>query len=907
VYEATFLKNFVAHALHPNQLDACISDGHESYEDIRQYLRSISDNVDKLATKMIWSAHSRTVRFMANDDKATTPFWDYQQFDDQCFADFFPGNAFSVVAMMNQSWHRAFSHPSMLRYSARQYQTGPDASPFEEIDDVTGHTMLFEDRSEAHAASHDRVVRPPRTKKPKNQHLPSATLREDTTMPRSGWLQDLVEHGAGGGPGFTQILQLPVTLDDTSQDARPLTALPENDVGVCGAQDIWSGTVGAVDGFCSAHGSSMHMGNEAGSTSVCPPYSQFEIPAHMENPVASHELDVLYEEPGLSSLLEHTPSEGTGRKAFWRMALIEDHKQRLAERWPKLQQPRGAPVDFDSYVDRAIKQGDLKCLVPGLRRIVDFVDPPAVASSSSGPQVESQNREKHRHRPESLSDVDRFSQSEPVIQQDSQTGTTDNDSVRLKRRKKQRFVDRSTKRRRSAPSAKKSETPMIAEPTSKPNTNANLSPNVVPIQTHPGFKSRTLEDHQQLPPDAYFEKTANDEQPAWRCGIKHPMGYYYNAGDRKNCPGCFTALRENPKRKVMDFYLPSRSHFFQPAPPGSTWKPGKPSGKPRRSKTLSHNSIAKDAYWDAINTGATTDEAWGKGIEAVEAYLRAKGEKKERKEPTPEPTPEPVDLGPHPSGSKTMEHGQELPIGAYWEKKSRYDEYAWRCDVNHALGRYYLGGDVRSCPGCGSCRTGPGQHSQMDFYLPAGSIARQALDLVKWKPRPPYILTKKSKRAKQIVTHNQLCSKKYWELIGQGREHVEGGANADALTLAIKLTDVYVDAKVAAILGKLDESESSEEEQHKAKYKSNRKGNGKLKELRHESNGTVRQGRSSARLFSHASSPPVVRRKRGCEELNDSELDEVTEYDSTNDDEEAQPESISISSNDEFTSDSDSE
>jgi hypothetical protein len=859
--------------------------------------------VNKLTTKMIWTAHSRTVRFMANDDKATTPFWDFQQFDDQCFADFFPGNAFSVVGMMDQSWHRAFSPPSMVRYSAKQYQTGPDASPFEEIDDVTGHTTLFEDRSAAHAASHDRVVRPPRTKKPKNQNLPGATLRDDTTIPRSDWLQGLADHGADGSLEITENHRVPATLHDTSKDALRLEALPENDTGVYGAQSVWRGTVGAVDESNPAHGRSVHMGNEAGLTLVCPTLSQAEPHTRLESLVALHGPDVLLKESGPSSLSEATPIEGTGRKALWRMALIEHHKQQLAERWPKSQQPREAPLDFDSYVDRAIKRGDLKRLVPGLRRIVDFVDSPAVAPSSIEPRVESQNR----HQLEDLRVVEHIPHTEPVMQLNSQAGTTANSSVRLKRPRNQVSVNRSTKRRKSAPLAKKSKTSTTAEPTSRPNSSAGFSSNCVPEQTHSGDKSRTLENHQQLPPDAYFERTADDEQPAWRCGIKHPMGYYYNAGDRKNCPGCFTNFRDNPKRKVMDFYLPSYSYFFQPAPPGSTWKPQRPLGKPRRSKNLSHNSIAKDAYWDAINAGTTTDEARRKGIEAVEAYLRAKEEKKEKKEPTPEPTPEPVDLGPHPSGSRTMEHGQELPVGAYWKKRFRYDELAWRCDVNHALGRYYLGGDVRSCPGCGSCRSGPGKYPQMDFYLPAGSIARhEAPGLVKWKPRRPNKLTKKSKKAKQIASHNQFCARKYWELIDEGREHVEGGANEEALALAIEATDAYIDAKVAAIQAKLDGSGSTEEEPPKTKNKSNRKGNSKQRELHSESSSPVRCGRSGARLFSPASSPPVVRGKRGSEELNDSELDEVTEYEST-DDEDAQPETISVSSTDESTSESDSE
>ncbi|KAF2444742.1 hypothetical protein P171DRAFT_281864 [Karstenula rhodostoma CBS 690.94] len=925
VYEVTFLKNFVAHALHPNQIDACLS-AQDSREGVRQYLRSIADNVNKLATKIIWNTHLRTVRFMANDDKETTPFWDFRQFDDQFFANFSPGNAFPILGLMNQSWHRAFSHPSMVRYSARQYQVGPDASPFEEIDDVTGHTTLFEDRSAAHTASRDRVVRAPRTKKPKNQHLPGATLRENSILPRNDWIQGLPDYGAPGSFAFTENPGVQATLYDTSQDVLLPGVIPAN-----GAQSGWGGAADGVDTSSPGSSSSVHMGNDTETTSVCTNHSPAEAPACLQSLVALHGPDLLLQEASLSPSSDNALNECMGKSSLWRMALIENHKQQLIDRWPQSQQPREAPLDFDGYVDRAIKNGDLKRLAPGLRRIANFVDPPTVAPSPNETQAGLQNNPQS-HQPEVFSDEKHDLHTKRVLQQDSEAGNTSNNSARSKLRNNQLAVGGSNKRLKRAPKAKNSKTsksstipkPVEATSTSskssttpKPveatstSSSASSSPSSIPAQTYPYHgMSRMLEDDQQLPPNAYFEKVVDDEQPAWRCGIKHPMGHYYNAGDRKNCPGCFTASSANPKRKVMDFYLPSRSHFAQPAP-GVTWKPGRPTGRPRRSDHLSHNSIAKDAYWNAINAGATTDEALKKGIEAVETYLQAKQEKKEKKEkkePTPEPTPEPVDLGPHPSGSKTMEHGQNLPMGAYWTKQFRHDELAWRCDINHALGRYYLAGDVKSCPGCGSCRSGPGQHPQMDFYLPTGSIARQeAPGLVKWKPRTPYKTTKKSKRAKQVVTHNQFCSKKYWELIDEGREHVEGGANEEALALSIEATDAHIDAKVAAMQAKLEESESSEEEQSEIKSKGRRQGNGRQKEPQPGSDSPVRHSRTGARFFSLASSLPVVPRKRGSEVLNDSELDEVTEYESAKDEEEAQQETISLSSDDESTSDSDSE
>ncbi|KAF1921173.1 hypothetical protein BDU57DRAFT_40101 [Ampelomyces quisqualis] len=178
---------------------------------------------------------------------------------------------------------------------------------------------------------------------------------------------------------------------------------------------------------------------------------------------------------------------------------------------------------------------------------------------------------------------------------------------------------------------------------------------------HPSGSSKTLANHQILPPNAYFEPQKPDEKPAWRCGINHAMGHYYNAGDRTSCVGCFTNIKANAKTKHMDFYLPSFVFFFQLAL-GNTWKPSKPCEGARRSPHLSHNSIAKEAYWKYIQDGATAEEARRAGVDAVEAALRPRIPK----EPTPEPTPEPEpDLGPHPSGSSTMKHGQDIPKCAY--------------------------------------------------------------------------------------------------------------------------------------------------------------------------------------------------------------------------------------------------
>ncbi|KAF9740351.1 hypothetical protein PMIN04_004933 [Paraphaeosphaeria minitans] len=898
VYEATFVKNFVTHALHPDRFEVCFSsqDPQESVR-IRQYLRSIADNVNKLATKMIWNTHSRTVNLMANDENETTPFWDFQQFENQPFANFSPGNVFPVVGLMNQSWHRAFSHPSMVRYSAAQYQVGPDASPFEEIDDVTGHTKLFEARSNAHTASRDRVVRAPRTKMPKNCHLPGAILRENPTPPCNNWLQGMMQYGGGSGSGFMfpESSKVPIALYNTSQDVLLPDATPARDAVAFDTQSVSSSSCDNIGDFFSARRNIMRKSDGIKATSVRITQLRANQPTCPKNLVALHGPDALLKKSNVYPLSEDTPRD-SGKRPSWKKALIENHKNRLTERRPRSQRRPDAAMEFKSCLDRAIKNGDLKFLGSGLQKMANFVNPHNVVPPT--------NRVKPGFNKISVL------QAEPVMQQNIDAGDSTVKSTHSTQRNSQAIFRRPNKRQKRAPkavvikSSKNLESSKFSKYSGNPeatlhSVGANSSSSSILAQANPNHgTSRTLEHHQQLPPGAYFEKIADDEQPVWRCGIKHPMGYYYNAGDRKNCPGCFTASSEkfNPKRKLMDFYLPTRSHFFQPAP-GVTWIPGKPTGKPRRSGNLSHNSIAKDAYWEAISAGATTGEAVEKGIKAVEAFLRAKLEKKAKKEPTPEPTPKPVFLRPHPSGSKTMEHSQDLPFGAYWKKQGRYDEFSWRCDVNHALGRYYLASDVKSCPGCGSCSSGPGQHPQMDFYLPSGSIARQeAPGLVKYKPRKAYKLTKKSKKAKQIVTHNQFCSRKYWELVEEGHGHVEGGVNEEALALAIKATDAYVDAKVAEMQARLEESRSSDEEQPETKSKGKRKRGGKQPKPLFEDDSPLRRGRVDACVFSSASSTPLIPRKRN--------IDRVTEYEPAKDDEEVQQEIILLSSN-ESTSDSD--
>ncbi|RAR05087.1 hypothetical protein DDE82_004105 [Stemphylium lycopersici] len=379
-------------------------------------------------------------------------------------------------------------------------------------------------------------------------------------------------------------------------------------------------------------------------------------------------------------------------------------------------------------------------------------------------------------------------------------------------------------------------------------------------KAHPSG-SRTLELYQELPPTASFERTSLDEKSAWPCGMKHTMGHYYNAGDRKSCTGCNTNVNDGHNNFIsMDFYLPTRSFFYQPAP-NILWKPNKPSNKPLKSSSVCHNGIAKDAYWKAMNSGATEEEALQRGVKTVVNFLVPKPPPKM---PTPEPEPEPgPDLGPHISGSASMEHGQEIPDGYYWEKQSRHEELAWRCDVNHALGRYYLAGDKRSCPSCGSNKGGLGKHEVMDFYLPPGVTVRQeAPGLSKWKPRKPYNTSKPTeKKGRAVVTHNQMCSKAYFEFVAGGRQENEG------LRLAIK----QVDEK----LGKREEDKvKAREDEHFIANKASNVQTRLSRSVSADPNpGSISVSNSYHRTSRDGHTLLLVPKKRSIDDLEEGEID----------------------------------
>ncbi|KAF2115905.1 hypothetical protein BDV96DRAFT_60925 [Lophiotrema nucula] len=385
--------------------------------------------------------------------------------------------------------------------------------------------------------------------------------------------------------------------------------------------------------------------------------------------------------------------------------------------------------------------------------------------------------------------------------------------------KKQKLADGSAHRRDCATPSRKKKTkrPDGIEPEAK-RQEANRGPTYRKRRRGKAtLGPQPLEPGQQLPDSAYREPQEEGEQFAWRCGIKHALGYYYLAGDRKHCLGCGTHFRAMNSYRIMDFYLPPKSWVFQNAPQDVIWTPSSPSKEPRKGAPASHNAIAKDAYWAAVRKGATKETARRIGAQAVLDHFEAKRKAKipptPEPSPEPEPTPEPVILPPHPSGSQTMEHGQEIPDCYRWEKEREGEEFAWRCDGNHALGRYYMAGDKKTCPGCGSNRKGPSKKQTMDFYLPFGIAVRQTSDgLTHWKPRKPYNIKNSTQdnEDKQICSHNQRAARYYWEMRDKGTEHVE------ALTRAIEMTEEFLDKEEDAWVARQAKREAKKTYKSKA-------------------------------------------------------------------------------------------
>jgi hypothetical protein len=701
--------------------------------------------------------------------------------------------------------------------------------PIGEIDEVS--QTLFNNKSTRLPTG--RAVKPP-SRKSKGRSLPGAATRpKSKIIVRSNWLHD-----------FTHV---------------PDTALePNNSVSEKYKQGLGASSVRRVSIGVDANDSRKH--NNLGPA--------IQSSEHTETtPTRRHpdRLETLVERYGSDVLMQDLPEPFA-----WRTRLIDDHKRRLVEKMSgQPQRTQSFNLDFKSAIEQGIARGLLRPPTAELQEKID------VAA-----------RIEQRKRRRLVAERGRLVGA--VANKQNPRATS---SENLSMTKRQIIKPKSDRVAESL--GRTSKKPRIVAKAS--GVRVDPREQVCPLPHCSGFN--TLEPHQILPPDAYFKRNCDEEKPVWRCGIKHAMGYYYNAGDRKNCPGCFTSIDHNPKLKWMDFYLPSRSYFHQPAP-GVIWNLSKQYVKPRRSTTLSHNSIGKDAFWNAINRGSNANVARREAIGAIEEFLRPEipaHEPAPEPELEPDPEPETVKLGPHPSGSKTMEHGQDIPECAYWDKKERDEELAWRCDVNHAFGRYYISGAQRTCPGCGSNKSATSaKRAAMDFYLPDGVVVRQdAPDLVKWHPRKPYNtkrIEKTSKdRGKQGLSHNQTCSKKYWDAIEAGKEHDV------ALAGALGDIDAWLDAR--------NEARRIKQEKLKAEHKASQKAvqasehdNEEPSSPEHEQiEGSTENGVAIS----------WIPRKRGREEFSDSEMEEVDR--SGQETPQAANETIHTTSSDDSTSSSDSE
>jgi hypothetical protein len=907
-YESTFLKNFVAHALHPDQIDACFQDGVDTRANLHRYMREVSSQVSSIARKMAWNAHYRVIHLLANDGKDGAPFLDVHTINPKVASDFGPDKVYEVVCKMNGSWHRAFPEPVMVRFSTQEYRVDYHHSmPLEEIDEVAD--TLFNKNAFAKSLPTGRAFRPPASKKCRGQYAPGAAVREAPTVtPRGNWLTftslDTPFQLYSPLPGASTSHD---AIDDAeTHDAHQEPLLPEDLRNLQHDEALASPPTGPSQ----CHIRTSHS-----------PITKVEEPDAPDNdyrhsPIRSGSIE-----------LEKVLS--------WRARLSTDHKRRLTRKW-------GNPPQVLEKVLPGIKQAlaaayarDIRPIAPDYQKTVNLIvareqqqhadldrpqeeDFPVIAKTFYPTRKRTSN-DHFTSATMNLFEVIPGKGQTVAPSPSSSSSLAEHTTIPRKSKGKGRpievaatmsdapFQPPKKRRRTDTPMPKRT---MNEGPTkqkiivkSPKQANSPASPrsptSLQPLPPHPSG-SKALEPHQQLPPGAYFQPTSIDEKPVWRCGVKHAMGHYYNAGDRKSCRGCNTSLSDNTYIVEMDFYMPPRSFHHQPAP-GMKWRPNKSSAGQRKSGNPCHNGVAKDAYWAAINAGATEDESRQMGVNAVVEFLKPKPPPKA---PTPEPTPEPEpDLGPHPSGFTTMEHGQELPECAYGKKQDRHEEFAWRCDVNHALGRYYLAGDKKSCPGCGSNKGGLGKHAVMDFFMPPGVMVRQeAPHLVNWKPRKYKARASKSTKAKTAAqTHNQICAEKYFQAIYKGLEDEE------ALRFAVEATDAQLDEKQEEVFRKHEEQDEDGDDDESIDV---------AEAASHSKNdsGTASQAGSSKsddcrRNSRGGYTGQLGHRKQNMNDLEDDEMDEVEVYQTSGNSDAApsSPEVIDISSGEEETSGSDSQ
>ncbi|KAH7139000.1 hypothetical protein B0J11DRAFT_588655, partial [Dendryphion nanum] len=741
-YEAAFLKNFIAHALHPDVIHQRFGNQSREPTSIARYLQSVTNNIKEIMDRIIRNTHIKCVYFLAVEDAQSLPFINVHHLKEDLFSDFGPQNLISVAPRLNQAWHRVHNLSDMVSYSTTDYPQTNRRLPFAEVEEAC---IKLLNPKFLHRLSAGEVMQI-------GSEMNNPTQNKPLALP-------FINRDSSSSSVYTPSVSLSTPFN--ASPARPKVQ-GETDLGHLPSSQ---NSVELLHGHQKL--------NTSGPTS----------PILLENIVG-------YSDNGAdtaNSTAQHVVTNNQALRS-WEARLLDDHRRQLTR------------IQFNStsrsyyrppFITDAIK----KAVVNGI------VEPPTSEVYSLIHEYDA--RQAKRSLP-------KHGIAANQIQALTSTVDLPEDSLvqPIEPHRHNRGLAKANKKSNPLSNVRTNRSKMRQvdkPPRKKVRTMADQRRYNKDTPLHHPSGSKKLESHQILPSGAYFERKDPDEKFVWRCGIKHAMGYYYNAGDRRNCVGCFTHIDKNPNKKWMDFYMPTKSHFFQPAPPYVIWKPNKPLEKEVKQNNISHNGIAKAAYWYAINLGSSQTEATEKAIEAVQVHLRPKP--KPEAEPTPEPEPEPIDLGPHPSGSTKMEHGQGIPQFHYFERKYRHEEFAWRCDVSHALGRYYMAGDKRSCPGCGSNRGGKGRQLEMDFYLPLGAVIRQvARGLMKWVPRRPYKV-KNGTTKPQMQSHNQICSKKYWEL-------VDGGEDLDsALALAIQATDDHLDQLACSESSEDSSSEESEEEQ----------------------------------------------------------------------------------------------
>ncbi|RMZ71739.1 hypothetical protein GMOD_00006883 [Pyrenophora seminiperda CCB06] len=764
-YDLAFLNTFLAHALHPDRIAQCSQQGTDTRLNIEKYLQTVSRHIDDTTKKIIQDAHSHTIHLLADDEKHDLPFLNVHTIGSEPFADYGPGNSFPIVDKMNTVWDHMGSNPSMVQYSTKDYKLAHNTSPLEENDQVTSPLFPKENFGEALLAGRSwSAVRVPTPRKRKGEHVSGAGVRKKQVgrvLPARRAMKvptpkkPLSRFRKGKGMCGAAVREERVI------EPRNWLAFPQHDIfPAVPASPQRASPPGMPPSprQCSLPGVSPSPRHDS-----LPGVSPSPRPCSLPDMSPSPRLCSL---PGETSPQRHdslpavTPPPA---RQDLQMELVKLHKQRVAQR--SRGSPSGALRNAKEVLSAAMAMGFRLTSIEPQEQTHDQVEGAEAATMVTTILIP-RKAKNSTHLPNGKG-------SDEVSKGPSGTVVG---GARQPTKKKRRMEG--TARAKQTPTANSASQMIAANSVNKSSTRPHLD------SRHPG-RSGTLEQHQEIPSNAYFTPISIDDKPAWRCGINHALGYYYNAGDCKSCRGCNTNIRDNPKT-IMDFYLPWRTYAYQPSP-DNRWKPSKPLKQARKQRTSCHNSIAKDAFWAAIDTGATRDEALHIAVNALLEWLKPKVVPKEpTPEPEPEPEPEP-DLGPHPSGSKTMEHDQDIPDGFYWTQRNRDEEFAWRCDVNHALGRYYLASDRKSCPGCGSSRNGLGKRETMDFYLPPGVIVRQeAPTLSKWTPRRPNKSNKVSKTKTNQVSHNQMCAKAYFDLIADGHEEGE----------ALELTLFNVDSEL---------------------------------------------------------------------------------------------------------------